>query len=422
MICTEYPELGETVYRDTLPCGLSLIVLPRKGFSRSLAYFVTDFGSIHTDFTLDGTHFRVPDGTAHFMEHKMFDLPDRDVSAEFAAMGASVNAFTSYDMTAYYFATTANFESCLHLLLEFVSTPYFTPESVDKEQGIIAQEIGMNVDSPDTRVFENMVKILYSDHPVRIPILGTVDTIREITPQVLYAAHRAFYTPGNMVLCVIGDVDPEAVARIAGEVLGSEKAPVGEKQRNWQEEMTCSVPLIREKMEVSMPTFQLGFKCEPAGRGESGVRQELVGDLAAEALFGESSRLYLQLYEQGLIDSSFGGGFETLDGCTMLTCGGDSDAPEKVRDAILEEAARLAETGVAEEDFQRMKRSALGRRVKDLDSFDGTCFRLCACHITDFDYLRFPEIYRDVTREEVRRFLQTVVRQERCALSVVDPL
>ena len=422
MICQQYPELNETVWRDTLPNGLSLIVVPRKGFTRRLTYFATDYGSIHTSFSLDGKEYQAPDGTAHFLEHKMFDLPNRDVSAEFASMGASVNAFTSYDMTAYYFVTTKNFDRCLKLLLEFVSTPYFTEQSVAKEQGIIGQEIGMNVDSSDTRVFENLLRILYKNHPIRIPILGTTETIAKITPEILYASHRAFYTPGNMVLCVVGDVDPEEVRKTACEVLGTEAVSVGKKNRDWSEEMTCDTPLIREKMEVSMPTFQMGFKCEPAGRGEAGVRQEIVGDLAAEALFGESSPLYLKLYEEGLIDSSFGGGFETLDGCTLLTCGGDSDHPEEVRDAILAEAARLAETGVEENAFRRMKRSALGRRVRDLDSFDGTCFRLCACHMSGFDYFRFPEIVREISREEIRQFLKTVVRPERCALSVVDPL
>lgn len=421
MIRTDYPELDETVYRETLPCGLETIVVPRKGFTRHLAYFVTDYGSIHTDFTLDGETFRAPDGVAHFLEHKMFDLPGRDVSGEFAAMGASVNAFTSYDMTAYYFTATENFSDCLKLLLEFVSTPYFTKESVDKEQGIIGQEIGMNDDSPDTRVFENLMEIMYREHPVRVPILGTAQTIGTITPEILYRCHRAFYTPGNMILCVVGDVEPEEVASIANTVLGMERKSVGSKNRLWREEMTCPDGLIRASMEVAMPSFQLGFKCEPTGSGEEAIRREVVGDLAAEALFGESSALYLRLYEQGWIDSSFGGGFETLDGCALLTCGGDSDCPEAVRDAILEEARRLGDAGVEEAAFARMKRSALGRRMKDLDGFDSTCFRLCAYAMSDFDYFRFPEIYREVTGEEVRQFLRTVVTEDRAALSVVEP-
>ena len=180
----EYPEVGETLYRETLPNGLQVLVLPRPGFTKKLAYFVTDFGSIHTDFTLDGREIHAPAGIAHFLEHKMFDLPGRDVSAELAALGANTNAFTSYDMTAYYISCTENFEPALRLLIEFVSTPYFTEESVQKEMGIIDQEIGMNEDTADSRLFETLMEDLYREHPVRVPILGTSDTIRQITPEL----------------------------------------------------------------------------------------------------------------------------------------------------------------------------------------------------------------------------------------------
>ena len=162
----------------------------------------------------------------------------------------------------------------------------------------------MNQDAPDSRVFDNLTAILYDNHPIRVPILGTSETIRRITPQVLYDCHRAFYTPGNMILCVVGDVEPNRVAEIAGAVLGSEKRPVGEKRCHWPEEMRAREKTCSARMEVAMPTFELGFKCEPTGRGERAIRREVVGDLAAEALFGESSPLYLRLYEQGLIDSS----------------------------------------------------------------------------------------------------------------------
>ena len=417
-----YPKLGERIWKEVLPNGLTVAVVPRPGFSRKMAYFVTDYGSIHTDFELEGQRYSVPAGIAHYLEHKMFDLPGRDVSAELAELGASVNAFTSYDMTAYYFSCTENFEDCLGLLLEFVDTPYFTAESVEKERGIIDQEIGMNVDAPDSVVFEKLMEGMYRHHKIRIPILGTSQTIRQITPELLRVCHRAFYTPGNMILCVVGDVDPEQVSAIALERLGSQRRPVGKKLPGIYEEMTCPVPLQEAKMEVSMPTFQLGFKCEPIGWGEGAVRQEVIGDLAAEVLFGESSELYLRLYEQGLIDSSFGGGFETVDGCAMLTCGGDSHDPAALRDAILEQAAVISGKEICEADFLRMKRSALGRRIRDLDSFDSTCFRVCAYHFSRFDYFDFPAVYESVREDEIREFLRQTVRPDRCGLSVIRPM
>ena len=419
----EYPRLGESIHKTVLRNGLTVAVIPRPGFTKKLAYFVTDFGSIHTKFELEGEAYTVPAGVAHFLEHKMFDMPgDRDVTAELAALGAGVNAFTSFDMTAYYFAGTENFEDCLRILLEFVSTPYFTPERVEKEMGIIDQEIGMNLDSPDSRVFEDMTGNLYRSHPIRVPILGTSETIREITPEILNTCHRAFYTPGNMMLCVVGDVDPDRVAAIAEEVLGTAQRPVGKKIQHWQEDMTVSRPESCRTMEVAMPTFQLGFKCEDVGWGRDSVRKEIVGDLAAEALFGESSSLYLSLYEEGRIDTSFGGGFEDSEDMAMLFCGGDSDDPEAVRAAILARAAELAETGVNEADFLRMKRSAMGRRIRDLDSFDATCFRVCASHLSQFEYFDFPAVYADVTEEEVREFLGRVVRPERMAMAVIEPI
>lgn len=417
-----YPELDETLYKQTLPNGLTVAVVPRKGFARSIAYFVTDYGSIHTDFRFEGKVHHSPAGVAHYLEHKMFDLPGgRDVTAEFAAMGANVNAFTSYDMTAYYFTCTQNFRECLHLLLEFVSTPYFTEESVERERGIIDQEINMNLDSPESVIFDELMAAMYRNHPIRVPILGTSETIREITAEELNLCHRAFYAPGNMFLCVIGDVDGDEVARCAMEVLGPEKRETGEKLSDWAEPMTVAVPEVQREMEVAMPTFDLAFKCEPIGVGDEAIRQEMVADLAAEALFGESSELYLRLYEEGIIDSSFGGGFETIDGCAMLTCGGDSYEPETVREAILTQARKLAETGIPEDTFLRLKRSALGRRIRGLDSFDGTCFRICAYHFAKFDYFRFPEIYRAIRREEITAFLERVVKQERCAMSVIAP-
>ena len=417
-----YEELDETLYRKVLPSGAKLLVNPRKGFTRKLAYFVTDFGSVHRDFSLEGKTYRAPQGVAHYLEHKMFDMPGgMDVTQAFADLGASVNAFTSYDMTAYYFVTTENFSRCLELLLQFVSTGYFTEETVEKERGIIDQEIGMNVDSADTRVFENLMESLYEDHPIREPILGTRETIREITPEILRTVHRAFYTPGNMTISVVGDVDPGQVEEIANRVLGTEKKPVGLKLRPWQEGAKALQPLVEDQMEVVMPTFQLGFKCPPICRGEAAIRQEMVADLASEAVFGESSRLYLRLYEQGLIDTSFGGGYDTVDGAAMLMCSGDSQEPMKVRDAILEETRRICREGIPREEFLTMKRSALGRRIRGLDSFDGSCFRICSYDISDFDYFTFPELYREIREQELLDFLGSAITEDTCSLSIVYP-
>ena len=418
-----YPELDETLYTCRVENGLQVCLIPKKGFTKKMAYFVTDYGSIHTDFVLDGKVCQAPAGVAHYLEHKMFDLPgNRDVSEEFARMGAMTNAFTSYDMTAYYFSTTENFEDCLRLLLEFVSTPYFTEESVEKERGIIDQEIGMNLDSPESVVFDKLMEITYHAHHIRTPILGTSESIRKITPEVLHQCHKAFYAPENMLLCVIGDVEPETVVDITRQMLGTEKKSTGIKICDWDEPMTVAQAETSCKMEVAMPMFDIAFKAEALGKGDAAIRTEMVADLAAEALFGESSELYLKMYEEGIIDSSFGGGFETIDGCAMLMCSGDSENPVAVREAILAQAEKLAREGISQESFLRMKRSALGRRIRSLDSFDATCFRVCAYHFTDFDYFRFPEVYRSIEATEICGFLNRIVKRERCSLSVIEPI
>ena len=416
-----YPRLGEQVIWQKLPNGLPIAIIPRPGFTKKLCYFVTDFGAIHTDFTLGDTHWQVPAGIAHYLEHKMFDLPGRDVTAEFAAMGAIPNAFTSYDLTAYYFSCTENFPKALDLLLEFVSTPYFTDETVQKEQGIIGQEIDMNRDNPDTQIFEMLMANMYENHPIRVPILGHRETIARITPENLTACHNAFYRPENMLLCIVGDVDPQQVAEIAQKRLGNPQLPAVSRVRRWEESMTCHTAYGEKTMDVSMPTFHLGFKCDPWEPGVEATRGEITAELAAEALFGESSPLYQSLYEQGLIDTSFGGGYETIDGLALFTASGDSNDAQAVVNAILERAQEIARTGLEESDFLRMKRSALGRRIRSLDSFEATCYRLCAYYFSGFDYFDFPAIYQSIEVADVQQFLKTMITSDRMSLAVIYP-
>lgn len=421
MNLTNYPNLNERLYTATLSNGLPVSVLPKPGFTKKCAYFVTNFGSIDTDFQWKGQSFRTPAGVAHYLEHKMFELEGRDVMAEFSAMGANPNAFTSYNFTAYYFSCTDNFEKCLELLLTFVSTPWFTEESVERERGIIAQEIGMYEDSADSQVYEDLFAAMYRNHPVRVPIVGSVESIGKITPQTLYDCYAAFYHPSNMMLCVVGDVDPEAVVATAERLLPGAAQEGAIRNYGPPEDLSCPKSLVQRTMDVAMPTFQLGFKCPWPGRGAPCLRQQIVGDLAAEALMGESSPLYLRLYRQGLIDSSFSAGYEDFPGAALLSCGGDSRNPEAVRDAIWEEARRVSREGVEEALFNRLKRSALGRQYRSLDSLDSTCFRMCAAYFDGVDYLDFPEAYSHVTKEQVESFIRQFAVAEHCALAIIRP-
>lgn len=281
MTLKQYPLIGESLYEASLPNGLRIRIVPKKDFARKLAFLSVDFGSIDTSFILDGAQHTFPDGIAHYLEHKMFDMPDEDANALFAGWGASVNAFTSYTMTAYHFSCTEHFEDALSLLLRMVMTPYFTEESVAKEQGIIAQEILMYEDSADSRVGEDLFRTMFPLHPVHVPIAGTVESISHITAQMLYACHSAFYRPSNMVLCVVGDVDPETVLTIATTCTPTLLSSVPTR-------LYGSAPLLTEAkntartMDISMPTFAMGFSCPPPAEGESTMYRELLGELAAE--------------------------------------------------------------------------------------------------------------------------------------------
>lgn len=414
-------RLHETIYTDTLPNGLRINVVPKTGFSRMYAFFATDYGSVDTRFTLDGEDYVSPDGVAHYLEHKAFDTKDGNALQMLTATGASPNAFTSYHMTAYYFTCTGQFEENLRTLLSFVSQGYFTQESVEKERGIISQEIKMGADNPDSRVDENLFRAMYHYHPVRVPIAGTVESIQQITAQTLIDCHRAFYDPSNMVLSVVGEVDPQLVRDIALNILPCE--PGGASERNYgpREPLEPCCHEISEFMEVSMPMFSLGFKCPEIPKGTERLRKELLGDLAAEVLCGESSPLYQKMYEAGLIDSGFSVGYGSIRGLPAMSMSGDSESPGEVREAILAEAKRIAREGVDEKLFERLKRSQLGRRIRGLDSFDGLAYRLTASDFDGYDYFSFPELYESLTAQECRNMIEETVTREQSVLSVIYP-
>ena len=360
---TDYARLGETVYSEVLPNGLRVCVIPKRGFARKYAFFAANYGAVHTAFTLDGRLHTTPDGVAHYLEHKTFDM----------------------------------------------------------ERGIIEQEIRIYEDSAESRVYENLFACLYEHHPVRVPIAGTVPSIQGITAETLNECHRTFYAPSNMMLCVVGDVEPEPVIRIAEQMLPEKAAERPEKYYGDPERPAAAKSRTQMEMEIAMPTFAVGFKCAPADSGMEAMRREFIGDLAAELLVGEASELYQRLYEQGLIDADFSCGYESVPGAAMLTAGGDSRDPDAVCAAILERAGEIVSGGADEKLFARLKKSSLGRRLRDLDSFESICYRQCAYYFEDCDYFSFPEVYASVTAQDVVEFLRETVRSEQMAVSVIYP-
>ena len=281
----EYKSVGEEVWYEKLYNGLTVLVIPKKSYSRTYAFFATNYGGCDRRFKLDGEWHDTPAGVAHFLEHKMFDMPDgSNALTTLSENGASPNAFTANGMTGYLFRCTDKFEENLAVLLQFVMTPYFTKESVDKEQGIIGQEIKMGEDSPGRRVRQNLMRALYENHPVRDSIAGTVESIAEITPEVLYACHKAFYNPANMVLCVSGNADPETVKQIVLDNVKTMGAEVPERDYGAAETPMPAKVRIEDNMTVATPLFMFGAKLPYEADGRLFLKQLLTGELACEML------------------------------------------------------------------------------------------------------------------------------------------
>ena len=417
----EFSRVGERMYHEKLANGLNVFVFPKPEFQKGYAFFATNYGGMDMKFCLDGQWHQSPAGVAHFLEHKMFDTKEGNALQDLAANGASPNAFTSSAITGYYFESTEKFEENLRILLSFVSVPWFTQESVDKEQGIIGQEIGMIEDDPDWKVFMNLMAALYQHHPIRVSVAGSVESISHITADTLYACHKAFYTPSNMVLTVAGDVEPEEVVRIAREILPKEPGGHIERDYGGEEDGGAAAPEKELRMEVSTPIFQLGFKAEPAPAGEEHLRRQLMGELACEALLGNSSPLYARLYSEGLINKNFGYGFELYPGCALRAAGGESRDPRAVRDAVLAEGARIAQEGVDEGLFRRLKKGVYGAKVRGLNSFENVCIELAQAHFAGVEYLTFPEVFDGISKADVEDCIRRWVTPERCGLAVVRP-
>lgn len=421
MVEKNYARLGQRLWEGELPNGLKLLVDKRPGYGKQFAFFATRYGGVDMTFETAAGRQTSPAGVAHFLEHKLFDTREGNALQIMARNGCDPNAFTSFGMTGYLFQSTRGFEENLRTLLSFVTEPWFTPESVAKEQGIIGQEIAMGDDEAETEVFYDLLGCLYAHHPVRTHIAGTAESISHITADTLYACHRAFYTPSNMALAVVGDVDPEQVRALAAEIV---TAPAGESPRRdygAPEPPEAVKSETSRSMEVSAPLFQLGFKLPPPPHGPETLRRRLVGELAGELLLGESSPLYTQLYDQGLIDRSFGGGYENYPGCAFFTAGGESREPRRVRDAVLAEARRLGEEGIETPRFRRAVRAAYGGWVSGLNSFENTAVELVQSYFDGADYLTFPQVFETIAPEDVQALLARWFTPAHAALAVLTP-
>lgn len=419
----DYPEIGESIFLETLPNGLSVSIIPKPGYTRCYAFFATNYGGADRRFRHGGEFIDTPAGVAHFLEHKMFDMPNgENTLAVLEANGANPNAYTSSGITAYYFESTRNFDENLRTLLRFVSTPYFTPESVAKEQGIIAQEIRMYEDDPGSVVFEELMKSLYSHHPIRESVAGTVESISEITDETLYACHKVFYNPGNMCLCVVGDVDPEEVKRAALEVLPAQCGEVPGRDYGEKENLLPQRTRFEKAMEVSAPQFMLGAKAACSEAGPELLRQKLVAGASIGYLLGQSSVLYNKLYADGLLNTDFFSEAYYSSGTLTLLAGGESSDPEAVFEAICAEVERIKTEGLDEALFSRLRKAAYGARIRALSNFGGLCASMADSAFSGYNCLDSFAAARCVESQDVYEFITENFARERLSLSVIVPL
>lgn len=416
-----YDLIGEQVYTEKLENGLSIYVIIKKSFNKSYAFFATDYGGADRRFKYAGKWIDTPMGVAHFLEHKMFDTKDGNALTDLSANGASPNAFTSSDITAYHFESTEKFTENLEILLDFVSVPYFTPESVQKEQGIIGQEIRMTEDDPDHAVYYGLMKALFEHNPIRDSIAGTVESIAEITADTLFNCHKVFYNPSNMVLCVAGDVDPEQIAETARKILPREAGEIPQRDYGPLETLKPVSFLFEDEMEVARPIFTMGSKAAPVNKGEKCLRQELTGTLALEILAGRSSPFYRRLYDLGLINSGFSVAYEYAAGVAYTLAGGESGEPEMVFEMYKDEIDRLISKGPDNAHFQRQKKAMLGRQISALNSFESICVNLARGYFRGYDAFEAPKLLGEITSRDIAEFIKLYMQPENMTLCVVRP-
>jgi predicted Zn-dependent peptidase len=418
-----YPHLNETIYHEQLDNGLNVYVLPKEGFQKTYATFSTKYGSVDNHFQVEGQGaVQVPDGIAHFLEHKMFEEPEGDVFASFATQGASANAFTSFDRTAYLFSATENIMTNLQTLINFVQNPYFTVENVEKEKGIIGQEINMYRDNPDWRSYFGLIETMYHKHPVHIDIAGTVESIAQITKDTLYECYNTFYHPSNMSLFVVGGVVPEEVVDFVKTNQAAKSFPEqGTINRIFdQEPLEVNKPRRVTNLPVSLPKCLFGIK-EPAP-GVEGIdllKKELTTKLMMDILFSSSSALYQELYDDNLISDNFGHEYNCSSDYAFSVIGGDTKDPDLLIERIRAALDQKLEAGLDEENFERSRRKKIGNFLRMLNSPESIANEFTKYkfkHIDLFDILPF---YENVTLDEVNARFREHFNWSQLAVSIV---
>lgn len=413
----------EKYFFTTHESGLKIFIYPKKENNSTYVLFGTRYGSINTRFKTSESDeiIEVPDGIAHYLEHKMFELEEGDAFAQYAKTGASANAYTSFDRTCYLFSCTENFEESLKILLKYVQTPYFTEKTVAKEQGIIGQEIKMYDDDPNWRVFFNMLCALYQKHPVNIDIAGTVESIAKITPEKLYQCYNAFYNPNNMSICIVGNVDENDVLRILEENLKDVKKV--ETETFFPEEpYEVAKNRVKQKFPIASPMFNLGFKEFRKPLEKVSAKERAETDVLLELVASKSSHLYRKLLDEGLINTaSFEYDYNTGTGYSCVVLSGESKDPDRVAEIIKAELDLKRKQGITVEEFERSKKSAYGRALSFFNSSDNIANLIIDLDFADDELFNYVNCLAKVELDDIKNRLNNYLDCSNCALSIVSP-
>ncbi|MFV0559929.1 MAG: EF-P 5-aminopentanol modification-associated protein YfmH [Enterococcus sp.] len=416
---TEYPQIKETLYQETLPNGLTVYLLPKEEYHKTYGLFSTNYGSIDSEFVPLGekNRVKVPDGIAHFLEHKLFEKEDGDVFQLFGQQGASANAFTSFTKTSYLFSTTDNVIQNLTTLLNFVQEPYFTKETVDKEKGIIGQEIQMYEDDPNWRLFFGILNNLYPNHPLHIDIAGTVESIAEITAEDLYTCYQTFYHPSNMILFVVGKMDPEELMTKIRENQERKTFPSEQEIKRYfpTENQTTIIKESQLEMEVTRPKFVLGIKGldDLPENGYHLLRYKTATILLLQLLLGNTSQNYLRLYNRGIIDDSFGFEFSIDREFHFADFSGDTYDPElaatEVQTILLD---FLKDPEINEKNLELLKKKMLGKYFQSLNSLEYIANQFTQNLYGNTTLFDLPEVIEGIKLEDIYTAGERLMKQE----------
>ncbi len=420
----EGKRAGDVYYRIKHPSGLSICLYPKEHSSTTYAVFGARYGSVDNCFRRsdESGAQTVPEGIAHYLEHKLFESEDGDAFEKYARTGASANAFTSFESTCYLFSCTDRLYESLEILLSFVQDPYFTKESVAKEQGIIGQEIKMYDDDPQWQVMFSFLRAMYQKHPIRQDIAGTVESIAQITPEHLYRCYRTFYNLGNMILCIAGSFDMEKVLEVCDRTLKPSEAVTVE--RVFEEEPASVLQTYTEKrLPVTLPLFQFGYK-EPVKKGSYRSEEEIAAvEVLLEAMASDSSLLFRRLLDRELInESSFCYEYFEGEGYAAVMFGGESKDPEAVAGEIRKEVSRLLKDGIDEADFRRAQKAIYGENIAALNSTGNIANALLSFSFKNRELFTYLDALADLKLSKVQEALKRVFGGEQTVLSVINPL